>query len=550
MSRYCFSSSGRLKILALTITAATIWCATARAQALSTQKNSQAEASTALITDGVNAMERNDLVEAKNKFLKAIELNPRDATAYIYLGIIEDRSGDFKSAETRFAAAVRADPRSPSAHNNHGASLLKLGRTKEAVTEFVTSLSLDRNQPNALVNLAQLRLASGSTPELNEALELFDRAFKLKPDAETARALVVVSLRLGKREAAANYYREYAAFITQQGDQLFSAASRAELGTALLENELTAEAILELTAAVSAEPSNAETIVRLGKAHLAAKNIPQAGRVLESAVARGIDDAAIYALLASVYEKSGHMENAIPAMRLAIQKDPQSEHYRFGYGMLLISALAPDAAVIRLQEALETFPNSSHLWLALGIAHFKAGRNDEAAKSLTHSIELDSKYAPAYVYLGMTHVETGQYKTAIQAYEHALAINGKLGIVNFLIADVMLKQTDADNAIVETHLLKAVKSDPEFAPARLGLGKLYLRTSRLAEAATEFENVIALDPNLAEAYYQLGLTYGRLKRSDESRASLEKFKQLTENQKEQALKDRKDIMNRLANVLF
>ncbi len=355
---------------------------------------------------------------------------------------------------------------------------------------------------------------------------------------------------LGKREAAANYYRQYTTFVTQPGDQVFSSASRAELGAALLENELTAEAILELTAALNAEPSNVETILRLGKAHIAANNIPMAGRVLEGAVARGIDNAAIYALLASVYEKSGHMEHAIPAMRLAIQKDPQSEQYRFSYGMLLISALAPDAAVIRLKEALELFPNSSHLWLAMGIAHFKGGRNDEAAKSLTRSIELDSKYAPAYVYLGMTYVETGQYKTAVQAYEHALAINEKLGIVNFLIADVMLKQTDADNVVVETNLMKAVKSDPKFAPARLSLGKLYLRTSRLAEAATEFENVIALDPNLAEAYYQLGLTYRRLKRSDESRVLLEKFKQLTESQKEQALKDRKDIMNRLANVLF
>ena len=153
---------------------------------------------------------------------------------------------------------------------------------------------------------------------------LLGRAFKLKPDAETARALVVVSLRLGKREAAANYYRQYAAIVTQPRDQVFSAAARSELGVALLENELTPEAILELTAALDAEPSNVETIVRLGKAHLAANNIPMAGRVLESAVARGIDNAAICALLASVYEKSGHMEHAIPAMRLAIQ-DPQSE---------------------------------------------------------------------------------------------------------------------------------------------------------------------------------------------------------------------------------
>jgi len=531
-----------LRLCLLTVIV-TLWCTSAVAQLIS----KEASSSDVLIDEGVTALERNDVAEAKSKFLKAIELNPKNATAYIYLGIIDDRSGDFKGAEARFAAAVKADPRSPSAHNNHGASLLKLGRTKEAASEFVTSLNLDRNQPNALVNLGQLRLTSGSPADLNEALDLFDRAFKLKPDAETARALVVVSLRLGKREAAANYYREYSAQIKNQTS---SPASRAELGAALLENKLTSEATVELTEAVNADPSNATAVVRLAKAHLAADNVPMAGRVLESAVARGLNDAPIYALLANVYEKSGHLENAIPAMRLAIQQDPQSEFYRFNYGMLLINALAPDAAVIRLKEALETFPNSARLWLALGIAHFKAGRNDEAVKSLTHSLQLDPKYAPAFVYLGMTYVETGQYKTAIENYQQALALNEKLGIVDFLIADVMLKQTNVDNASLESHLVKAVKSDPKFAPARVGLGKLYLRTSRLPEAAKEFETVISLDPDIAEAYYQLGLTYRRLKRDEESRTLLEKFKQLTETQKEQALKDRKDIMNRLANVLF
>jgi tetratricopeptide (TPR) repeat protein len=267
-------------------------------------------------------------------------------------------------------------------------------------------------------------------------------------------------------------------------------------------------------------------------------------------VARGVETAPIYALLSSVYEKGNHIENAIPAMRLAIQRDPQSETYRFSYGMLLISALAPDAAVIRLKEALELFPTSSRLWLALGIAHFKAGRNDEAAKSLNKSIELDSKYAPAFVYLGMTHVETGDYKTALANYEKALTLNPKLGIVDFLISDVMMKQADSDYVTIESHLVKAVKSDPKFAPARLALGKLYLRKSQLTEAATEFEKVIALEPKVAEAYYQLGLTYRRLKRGDEANVQFEKFKNLSETQKEQALKDRKDIINRLATVLF
>ena len=65
------------------------------------------------------------------------------------------------------------------------------------------------------------------------------------------------------------------------------------------------------------DPSNADSVVRLARVHLARKDIPSAGRTLEGAVARGVESAAVYALLAEVYEQSGHPENAIPAMRLS-----------------------------------------------------------------------------------------------------------------------------------------------------------------------------------------------------------------------------------------
>ena len=69
----------------------------------------------------------------------------------------------------------------------------------------------------------------------------------------------------------------------------------------------------------------------------------------------------IYALLSTVYEKSGHIGRAIPAMRLAIEREPQSEQRRFEYGMLLTNAMAPAAAVIQLEESLQIFPNLREL---------------------------------------------------------------------------------------------------------------------------------------------------------------------------------------------
>jgi Tfp pilus assembly protein PilF len=466
------------------------------------------------------------------------------------LGGLADRAGNLTEAERHFAAAASSDPASSSARNNYGAILFKLGHPKEAAAQFEASLYLDKNQPNALVNLAQIHLSSGKTDDLRTAEELFSRAYALTPDIEVARALVVIALRLHDREAAAKYFREYLRHLADASNQASAAASRAELGAALLEAGLSKEAIIELNAAVGAEPSNTDAIMRLAKAYLALNDISSAGRTLEAAVAQGLGTAPIYALLASVYEKSGHIEKAIPAMRLAIERDPQAETYRFAYGMLLTSALAPEAAVIRLKEALELFPKSSRLWLALGIAHFKAGRNNEAAGSLTRAVELDPQLAVAFAYLGMTYVEIGRYDAAIRSYENALAVNGKLGVVDFLIADVLLRETTADFARIEAHLTRAVQLEPTFAPARLALGKSYTRSNRLAEAALELEQVVKLEPNLAEAYYQLGRVYTRLKRTAEAQTALATFKRLSDTQKEQALKDRKEIVDRLANVLF
>ncbi|HEY0375840.1 MAG TPA: tetratricopeptide repeat protein [Pyrinomonadaceae bacterium] len=504
-----------------------------------------------VVEEAVAVFGRGDEAAARTLFDRALQLDPKNVTAHTYLGIMSDRAGDLAEAERHFAAAAIAAPLLPSARNNHGAILFRLGRVPEAVKQFETSLKLDRNQPSALVNLAQIRFSQGTPESLRAALELFTRAQALEPDAGITRALVVTALRLSDRAAAAAGYRDYAARVASgAGAEVAGAAARADLGAALLEAELFTEAAEELKAAVAADPSNVDAVVRLGKAYVALKDLPAAGRTLEGAVARGVEAAPVYALLSSVYEQTGHVENAIPAMRLAIVRDPQREEYRFRYGMLLTNVLAPGAAVIRLEEALRAFPNSARLWFALGLAQFRWSKNDDAAKAFTRAVELDEKFAPAYAYLGMTFVELGRYDEAVKLYERALAADETLGVVHHLIADVLLKRQDPPLPLIESHLDRAVKMDETFAPARLALAKIYIRTNRYAEAAAALERVIGVDPKLAEAYYQLGRAYLRLGRKAEGEATLEKFKQLSEEQKTQAQNERREIVRRLANVLF
>ncbi len=518
------------------------------AQTPTRDKQTSAAASEAdrLIAEGVAALERNDSAAAEKLFKQALSLSPKNAAAHTYLGVLADRAGNLAEAQRHFETAAAIEPSSPSARNNLGAVLLKRGFTKQAAAQFEASLKVNKNQPSALINLAQIRFASGTPDDLNEARDLFEQAYALAPDSEIARGLVVVALRLSDRTTAAKYFREYSA-----GTQVpATAASRSELGAALLEAGMLKEAETELSAALKLAPMDHDIVLRLARVYIAAKDLPAAGRILEGAVARGMDAAPVYSLLATVYEQSGHIENAIPAMRLAIQREPQSETYRFQYGMLLTNAMAPQAAVIRLKEAMELYPNSPRLWLGLGIAHFKAGNNPDAVKAFTQSLKLDSKYAPAYAYLGMAHVEVGNYQEAINSYERALAVNARLGVVNYLLGEVLQKLTELNDARVEANLKRAVELEPSFAAGRLALGKFYFRTGRLAQAQSELEQVVKLNPELAGAYYQLGLVYTRLKRTAEAQATMATFKRLNESRRTQEREDVREIVRRLADVVF
>ena len=503
-----------------------------------------------LTAQGIEAFQKGDAENARILFERALKSNPNDAGAHNFLGILDDGAGNLKSAEIHFAKAARLTPKSAPARNNYGAILLKLDRPREAAAEFEASLRIDAKQPNALINLAQIRFNENTPDGLHLSFELFERAAALISDAAVERSLVVIALQLKNLPDAAKHYRSYAALTANTAENAPDAASRAELGSALFQSGLFSEAETELKTAIASGSSNTDAIVALGRIYLAKDDISAAGRLLETAISQNNATAAIYSLLAIVYEKSGHYENAIPAMRLAISLKPDSENYRFQYGLLLTHADAPAAAVIRLDEALKSFPNSPRLWLARGIADLNDNKNVEAARSITKAIELDPKFAQAYAYLGLTRVQIGDYDEAVKLYEKALANDAGLAVVHQLIADAMLQQIDGDNARIESELKKSIALVKDFLPAHLTLGKLYVRMQRWTEAAAELNEVVRLNPESAEAYYQLGRVYARLKLKKESDTALAKFKELNESQKTKSDGDLRETVRRLADVRF
>lgn len=516
------------------------------------QKKADAGRVETLLAEGIAALERGDEGAARSAFERALASEPDNVAAHTYLGALDDRAGDLNGAERHFSAAAIASPFLPSVRNNHGAVLLRLGRRQQAAAQFEVSLRLDPRQPSALVNLAQIRFDAGSEDDLRAALDLFERAIAIAPDTEVARAALVIALRLGDKARAATAYRAYAEQLKgATGGTLPAPPARAELGRALLEAGLAGEAIEELTAAIVFDSANVDAVVALGRAHLALKDIRAAGRVLESAVARGLDRAPVYAALADVYEAGGYIENAIPAMRLAIARDPANEAYHVRYGVLLVDTRAPAAAAIRLQEAVKEFPVSPRLWLALGVAQLThREKSAEARASFMRSLELDPKSVAALAYLGTTYSEQGQYAEAIKYYERAIAAGPGSAVPYYLAADAMLNLPEFDAGRAEKYLRRSIEIEPTFTPAHMALARLHVREERWAEAAAGFERVVGLAPDLAEARYHLGRAYARLKRTADAQRELAVFQKLKESQKKDDDDVRRDLLRRLANVRF
>lgn len=500
-----------------------------------------------MLEQALESIESENFSEAAEILKRLLAAEPKNVAAHTLTGIVADRQNDMATAAKHFAIAARLAPDAPDARNNYGAILLRLNRRSEAAGEFAASLRANPNQPSAQINLAQIHFEKETPADLRTARNLFEKVLRTAPDVEVARSLLIVALRLNEPERAAKDFQIYFSLSESAAPPV---AARVELGAALLERKLFAEAVRELERAVAADRTNVQALVLLSRAFLGLKDIKNAGKTLESAAAGGLDDARIYAALAEVYQAGGFVENAIPAMRLAIEKDSASEIYRARYGLLLIDSKAPAAAVIRLAEAVKIFPKSSRIWLTLGIAHLVDGQTAEAKKSFENSLAIEPKSIPALAYLATVAVEQADYAGGAAMYERALSIDANNAYLHFLLAETLAKIPSSDAATVEKHLKRAVEIDRTLSPAHLALGKLEARNSRWQEAATRFEQAVRYAPESAEAHYQLGRVLTRLKRPTEAQAAFEKHKKLNETQSAKKETDRREYVRRLADVRF
>jgi tetratricopeptide (TPR) repeat protein len=142
--------------------------------------------------------------QARQAFLRALELDPRSHQAKRWLGIALCSLGVYRSAAMTLEEALAEQPDDDLANLNLAVALGQLGEVSAARRRFAVARQLMPGRPEPLYREAHLLLAAGSRAE---ALELARRAVAASPDDPgalevLARALAASHERVeGRRRA-------------------------------------------------------------------------------------------------------------------------------------------------------------------------------------------------------------------------------------------------------------------------------------------------------------------------------------------------------------
>jgi tetratricopeptide (TPR) repeat protein len=155
---------------------------------------------------GMAFMDAREPENAKIKFLKALELNPKNVKAHISLGNVIEAEGDKTRALSHYTEAVRLDSTYAISRINVGNIFLNQGNFDKAIKQYQIALRLAPDDGFAHYNLAQAYVSLG---RLNQAIAQFDAARKDMPnDAITCFAYATVLRRLGRTREALDLYAE------------------------------------------------------------------------------------------------------------------------------------------------------------------------------------------------------------------------------------------------------------------------------------------------------------------------------------------------------
>lgn len=209
-----------------------------------------------LINKGISLANLGLIDEAIKRYIEALRINPKNASAHNNLGNAYAQKGLLEGAIKAYREAIKIDSDYTMAYYNIGMALFKKGLLDEAIKEYRNTLRIDKDFIEAYIGLGMALFKKGL---LDETIKAYKEALRINPwYAEAYHNLGIALFRKGLPDEAVDAYKE-ALRIKPEYAEVYQ-----NLGTALFQKGLFNEAIREYRKAIAIKPGYAEAYYNMG----------------------------------------------------------------------------------------------------------------------------------------------------------------------------------------------------------------------------------------------------------------------------------------------
>jgi tetratricopeptide (TPR) repeat protein len=442
------------------------------------------------------ALDQGNFKEARRLLRQAVQQDPKDGALWFHLGVSCTEINELDDAITAFERARALAPGHADTYFNLGLVYWKKGNVNKAKESYRAGLALRPTETSALQNYSLLLMKTGDYRAAIAPLQNLKNDPKL--GISSRAALIECYLKTGQQSAAK---RESDEIIL---DKVAGPADQSKIAAILLEN---------------GAPESAEMLLR-------------------NSLAMDQNQANANATLGEIYLTQKKLLEAADCFQRAIQLDPDSSDYAFGFVRALLAMKRPARVVTFLRSVETKFATLPNYQYALGLACYNDHHYSQAVTILEKLLLTNPPRQDKVEHvLGDSYLSMGKVGEAENAYRKAIEENPKNPDYYVSYATALRREgaDKLDDAIVR--LKSAQLMNPGDWRIQLELGLCYQSQGRYADAAGLIEQAVQSQPDLTAAHVALATIYFRLGRKADGEREKKTIAELEKKRQQQLVRE-------------
>jgi tetratricopeptide (TPR) repeat protein len=448
--------------------------------------------------------------------------------------------GNFEEAMKEIRRAIQMDPKRAESYFYLGRLLLEIQYFPEAIEAFKTSTELDSTSLPAYQNLG---IAYYRQKDLGQAIKTLEEAKRRFHDR--LDKITHYNLGIFYQDAIMDSDAEKEFLLVLEIDSS-DADAHSNLGYSYLRQGKSEDAIEHLALAREFNPERYSKETMLGAAYYQVVQYEEAQKVFKEVLKEDPKNTTVHLHLGLIHLHQVEYDEAIRSFKRVLGVEPTHKEASYNLGLAFARLGRQKKAIQAFEKTIQFHPGHVGAHYNLARLYIKLGKKEEG-KKLLKTFEklsiLDEKIQnlvfrlpfkntvdpELFLDLGDLYLKAMQYPEALNSYQTALSLSPMIPKANYGVGSAYYFQGKNRKAIESFE--KTLRLDSTHAPSHYGIALCQIEEKEEGNALRNLKRAVELDSTLPEPHLILAEIYGKRGLSEDQKKEMEIYRKLKENNK-------------------